>query len=218
MLFEKRINKRIDAYQSDLMNKHYEEVENMYRQVRGWRHDYRNHIQTMMTLMQSGEYEKVMSYLETLGEDLNTVDTVLKTGNIMADAILNSKISLAISNHIQVDATASIPFKLSMTDIDLCVIIGNLLDNAIEASMTLPEKERMIRIYIEIKKNQLYLSFTNLTAAKKMKKENGIFRSTKGVSRGFGLLRVDRIVKKYGGYLRRASEDGAFTTEILLPQ
>ena len=214
MLFEKRINKRIDAYQSDLMNKHYEEVENMYRQVRGWRHDYRNHIQTMMTLMQSGEYEKVMSYLETLGEDLNTVDTVLKTGNIMADAILNSKISLAKSNHIQVDATASIPFKLSMTDIDLCVI----LDNAIEASMTLPEKERMIRIYIEIKKNQLYLSFTNLTAAKKMKKENGIFRSTKGVSRGFGLLRVDRIVKKYGGYLRRASEDGAFTTEILLPQ
>ena len=218
MLFEKRINKRIDAYQSDLMNKHYEEVENMYRQVRGWRHDYRNHIQTMMTLMQSGEYEKVMSYLETLGEDLNTVDTVLKTGNIMADAILNSKISLAKSNHIQVDATASIPVKLSMTDIDLCVIIGNLLDNAIEASMTLPEKERMIRIYIEMKKNRLYLSFTNLTAAKKMKKENGVFRSTKGAARGFGLLRVDRIVKKYGGYLKRASEDGAFTTEILLPQ
>ena len=218
MFFGRNINKRIDAYQSDLMNKHYEEVENMYRQVRGWRHDYRNHIQTMMTLMRSGEYEKVMGYLETLGEDLNTVDTVLKTGNIMADAILNSKISLAKSNHIQVDATASIPVKLSMTDIDLCVIIGNLLDNAIEASMTLPEKERMIRIYIEIKKNQLYLSFTNLTAAKKMKKENGIFRSTKGVSRGFGLLRVDRIVKKYGGYLRRASEDGAFTTEILLPQ
>ena len=218
MFFGRNINKRIDAYQSDLMNKHYEEVENMYRQVRGWRHDYRNHIQTMMTLMRSGEYEKVMGYLETLGEDLNTVDTVLKTGNIMADAILNSKISLAKSNHIQVDATASIPVKLSMTDIDLCVIIGNLLDNAIEASMTLPEKERMIRIYIEMKKNRLYLSFTNLTAAKKMKKENGIFRSTKGAARGFGLLRVDRIVKKYGGYLRRASEDGAFTTEILLPQ
>ncbi|MBQ2988203.1 MAG: GHKL domain-containing protein [Clostridia bacterium] len=218
MFFGRNINKRIDAYQSDLMNKHYEEVENMYRQVRGWRHDYRNHIQTMMTLMQSGEYEKVIGYLETLGEDLNTVDTVLKTGNIMADAILNSKISLAKSNHIQVDATASIPVKLSMTDIDLCVIIGNLLDNAIEASMTLPEKERMIRIYIEMKKNRLYLSFTNLTAAKKMKKENGIFRSTKGAARGFGLLRVDRIVKKYGGYLRRASEDGAFTTEILLPQ
>ena len=218
MFFGRNINKRIDAYQSDLMNKHYEEVENMYRQVRGWRHDYRNHIQTMMTLMKSGEYEKVMSYLETLGEDLNTVDTVLKTGNIMADAILNSKISLAKANHIHIDATASIPVKLSMTDIDLCVIIGNLLDNAIEASMTLPEEKRMIRIYIEMKKNQLYMSFTNLTAAKKMKKENGIFRSTKGAARGFGLLRVDRIVKKYCGYLRRASEDGAFTTEILLPQ
>lgn len=218
MFFGRNINKRIDAYQSDLMNKHYEEVENMYRQVRGWRHDYRNHMQTMMTLMKTGEYEKVMAYMESLSEDLNTVDTVLKTGNIMADAIINSKISLARSNQIPVDATASIPVKLSITDIDLCIIIGNLLDNAIEASMTLPAEERMIRIYIEMKKNKLYMSFTNLTAAKKMKKENGVFRSTKGESRGFGLLRVDRIVKKYGGYLHRASEDGAFTTEVLLPQ
>ena len=70
-----------------------------------------------------------------------------------------------------------------------------------------------------MKKNKLYMSFTNLTAGKKLQKENGIFRSTKGgAAHGFGLLRVDGIVKKYGGYLSRNSEDGAYTTEILLPQ
>lgn len=218
MIFGKNIN-RIDAYQRDLINKHYEEVENMYRQVRGWRHDYRNHIQTLMTLMKSGEYDNVISYLKTLGEDLNTVDTVLKTGNIMADAIINSKMSLAKSNNIAIDATASIPVKLAITDIDLCVIIGNLLDNAIEASIKLPVGERMIRIYIEMKKNNLYMSFTNFAAGKKMKKENGVFRSTKaGGAHGFGLMRVNGIVKKYGGYIHHASEDGAYTTEILLPQ
>ncbi len=219
MLFGKHINKRINAYQSDLMNKHYEEVENMYRQVRGWRHDYRNHIQTLMALMRSEKYDRVIDYLETLGEDLNTVDTVLKTGNIMADAIINSKISLAKSNKIRVDATASIPVKLGITDIDLCVVIGNLLDNAIEASVKLPEEERMIRIYIEMKKDKLYMAFTNLAPGKKLEKENGIFRSTKtGVAHGFGLMRVNGIVKKYGGYIHHASEDGAYTTEILLPQ
>ena len=219
MFWNKKINKQIDAYQSDLMDKHYAEVENMYRKMRGWRHDYRNHIQMLLTLMHDQEYDKVTAYLENLGEDLNTVDTVMKTGNIMADAIINSKISLAAANEIPVDATASIPVRLQISDIDLCVIIGNLLDNAIEASLQLPKGERMIRIYIEMKKNKLYMSFTNLTAGKKLQKENGIFRSTKGgAAHGFGLLRVDGIVKKYGGYLSRNSEDGAYTTEILLPQ
>lgn len=218
MLFQKMIDRRIDAYQSDLMDKHYAEVENMYRQVRGWRHDYRNHIQTLMQLMNEKQYDEVNAYLKNLGTDLNTVDTVLKTGNIMADAIINSKISLAKANNIDVNATASIPVELNISDIDLCVIIGNLLDNAIEASVKLPEGERMIRIYIEMKKNALYMSFTNLTATKKMEKQNGVYKSTKDGSHGFGLIRVDSTVKKYNGYITRASEDGVFTTEILLPQ
>jgi len=217
MFFKSFVNKKIAAYQNDLMDKHYTEVENMYRKMRGWRHDYRNHIQTLRTLMEQQNYEKVISYLDNLGVDLTTVDTVLKTGNIMADAILNSKISLANANNIPVDATASIPVELNITDIDLCVIIGNLLDNAIEASMKLPESSRAIRVYIEMKKNSLYLCFTNLTATDKLTMVNGRYPSTKSASHGFGLMRVDSIVKKYNGYIKRASEDGAFTTEILLP-
>ena len=123
MFLKKIYNKRIAAYQNELMDKHYEEVENMYRQVRGWRHDYRNHIQALKALMKLGKYDEVDAYLDNLGLDLNTVDTVLKTGNVMADAILNSKISLAKSHDISVDATASIPVELNISDIDLCVII-----------------------------------------------------------------------------------------------
>ena len=217
MLFQKLADRRVAAYQSDLMNRHYEEVENMYRQMRGWRHDYRNHIQTLRAFMELGEYEKAGDYLKALGEDLAAVDTVLKTGNIMADAILNSKLSLARANGIRVDAAASIPVELGISDIDLCVIIGNLLDNAIEASARLPEEKRMLRVYIEMKKDRLYMSFTNLTAEKQLQKENGRFRSSKSGMHGFGLLRVDSIIQKYGGYLNRNSEDGAFTTEVLLP-
>lgn len=217
MLFHRLTERRVAAYQNDLMNRHYEEVENMYRQMRGWRHDYRNHIQTLQAFMELGEYEKAGAYLKALGDDLTAVDTVLKTGNIMADAILNSKLSLARAGGIRVDVSASIPVELAVSDIDLCVIIGNLLDNAIEASVRLPEGERMLRVYIEMKKNRLYMSFTNLTADKKLRKENGRFRSSKSGMHGFGLLRVDSIVEKYGGYLSRNSEDGAFTTEVLLP-
>ena len=96
-LFSKQIDKRIAAYQRELIETHYREVDNMYRQIRGWRHDYRNHIQTMKVLAANGDMDAIKAYLDELDTDLNTVDTVVKTGNAMADAILNSKISLAQS-------------------------------------------------------------------------------------------------------------------------
>ena len=215
--FTKRLDRRIAAYQQELLETHYREVENMYREMRGWRHDYRNHIQVMKALAAQGDMAGIQDYLDKLDTDLNTVDTVIKTGNAMADAILNSKISLAKSKHIPVRADAHIPVALAVSDLDLCVILGNLFDNAIEASLRLPEEERMIRVYMDTKGAQLYISFTNLAAGGKQKKENGRFRSTKGAGHGFGLFRIDSVVGRLGGYIRRASEAGAFTTEILLP-
>ena len=144
--FSKQIDKRIAAYQRELIETHYREVENMYRQIRGWRHDYRNHIQMMKVLAANGDMDALKVYLDELDTDLNTVDTVVKTGNPMADAILNSKISLARSRNIPTQVDAHIPVKLKMSELDLCCIVGNLFDNAIEASMALPEEKRMIRV------------------------------------------------------------------------
>lgn len=217
-LFSRRIDKRIAAYQQELIKTHYAEVDNMYRQIRGWRHDYRNHIQTMKAYASVGDMEAIRRYLDELDTDLNTVDTVIKTGNPVADAILNSKISLAKSRDIQVVADVFIPMKLSFSELDLCCIIGNLFDNAIEASQKLPPEQRLIRVYMDMKNTQLYISFTNFTAGEKLTKLGGIYRSTKGSDHGLGLVRIDTIVERLGGYLSRNSENGAFTTEILLPQ
>lgn len=217
-LFDRLLDRRLAAYQRELIEIHYAEVENMYRQMRGWRHDYRSHIQVMKAHAAQGDWDAVGGYLDALETDLATVDTVVKTGNPMADAILNSKISLARSKHIQVRADASVPVALDISELDLCVILGNLFDNAIDASLALPEGERLIRVYVDMKGSQLYISFTNFTASGKRTKRGGRFRSTKGEGHGFGLVRIDAIVERLGGYLTRNSEDGAFTTEILLPQ
>lgn len=217
-LFSRRIDRQIASYQQELVETHYREVDNMYRQIRGWRHDYRNHIQTMKAYAAAEDWEAIRRYLDLLDQDLTTVDTVIKTGNPMADAILNSKISLARSKNIQVVADACIPVKLKSSEIDLCCILGNLFDNAIEASLQLPEERRLIRVYMDMKNTQLYISFTNFTAGKKLSKVGRLFRTTKGEGHGFGLVRIDAIVERLGGYISRNSEDGAFTTEILLPQ
>lgn len=214
MLFDRFIKKRVASFEKEILQKYYAEVENMYTKMRGWRHDYRHHIQAMKVHAAKGEFAEITKYLDMLDDDLTNVETVIKTGNRMADAILNSKLSLAAEKEIQVKAEAKIPVSLTVSELDLCIVIGNLLDNAIEACMELPPDRRLIRIYMEMKGNYLYLALTNTAGGDKKQS----FATTRGEGHGFGLARVDAVIQKYGGYITRASEDEAFSTEILLPQ
>ena len=214
----KHVDKRISAYQSDLINKHYDEVENIYRQMRGWRHDYHNHIQVMKAHLALNQVEELKNYLDKLDTDLTTVDTMLKTGNIMVDAILNSKISLAKSKNIGITAKATVPEQLKVSEIDLCVIIGNLLDNAMEACLKQAnEADRFIRVYIGKLKEQLYISVSNSMGGEIMKNGKTYVSTKDSATHGFGLMRVDRIAEKYDGYINRQHEEGVFATEIMLP-
>ena len=157
------------------------------------------------------------TYLRQLNDDLTYVDTTIKTGRVMVDAILNGKINIAAQNKIAVNAKAKIPEDTPVSDVDLCVIIGNLLDNAVEENKKLPEENRFLRIYIGQKNTQLYLAFTNAAGKKQQRQQGGLFPSSKGTEHGFGLGRVESIVKKYGGQFFADSEDGGFTAEILIP-
>lgn len=216
MLFQKWIDKRIEAYQSDLLRKYCDEVRGMYTKMRAWRHDYHNHIQALQASMALGRYEEVNAYLRQLNDDLTQVDTSVKTGRVMVDAILNGKINIATQNGIPVNAKATIPEGVPVSDVELCVIIGNLLDNAVEENKKLPSQERFIRIYVGRKNTQLYLAVTN-AAGKKHARRGSLFPSSKGGDHGFGLARVESVVTKYGGIFAADSEDGGFTVEILLP-
>lgn len=211
------IDRRIERFQSELIEKQVHEIQNMYRQVRGWRHDYRNHIQNMKIQLSKGNYQKLSEYLNELADDLDTVDTVIKTGNVMADAILNSKLNIAGKMHIKLNVKANVPTGLPMSDVELCSVLGNMLDNAVEACAALPEEKRFMRVYIGGLKGQLYLSVQNSAGA--VRREKGAYLSTKDNSRshGYGLFRIDRVVKKYGGYVNRQNEEGVFATELMVP-
>lgn len=209
------IDCRIERFQSELIEKQVREIQNMYRQVRGWRHDYRNHINNMKIQLSEGNYDKLSDYLNELADDLDTVDTVIKTGNVMADAILNSKLNVAEKMNIKLNVKANVPDKLPMSDVELCSMLGNILDNAVEACGTLPEEERFMRVYIGKLKGQLYLSVQN--SAGKVRKSKNTYLSTKEGEHGYGLFRIDRVAKKYGGYVNRQNEEGVFATEIMVP-
>ena len=212
------IERRIATYQNDLAARHCEEVENIYKQMRGWRHDYHNHIQVMKAYVAGKQIDLLNDYLSILNKDLISVDTIVKTGNVMVDAILNSKITIAQSRNISVNAKAVVPKTLSVQEVDLCVVLGNLLDNAIEAcEKILDEHKRFIRIYIGIHKELLYISVVNSVGGFISKSGHNYLSTKASASHGFGLVRIDKIVEKYNGFIDRQNEEGVFATEIMLP-
>lgn len=153
--------RNMELFQRKLLSHQYEEIKEIYMNMRGWRHDYHNHLQTMKAYLAMNELKKLDEYLFKIEKDLDAVDDLVKSGNIMMDAILNSKISIMMRHNIKVDFKAILLQELKISDVDLCVMVSNLLENAIEACMKIPEEHRFIRIFSEVHGSQFYLSIQN---------------------------------------------------------
>ena len=204
-------------YQNKILDKQVEEVQNIYLTMRSWRHDYHNHLQKLKAHIMMNQIKEANQYLNELEIDLDNVNQLVESGNINLDAILNSKISLAIKNKIQINYKAIVPKKLTISDIDLCVLIGNLIDNAVEACEKIKDDRlKFTRLYIGVFKQQLYISVSNSTN-EIIKKLDDEYITTKRGNHGHGLKRINNIVNKYGGFINRQNEPGVFASEVLLP-
>ncbi len=212
-----RFEKRMTVQENDLVTKHYEEIQNVYQTMRAWRHDYKNHIQVMRAFLELGNIEELSDYLDELANDLETIDTFVKTGNVVVDAVISSKLAMCKTKNIPCDSTIQMPDNCNINDVDLCIIISNLLDNAIEACEKIEEKEdRFVRLYIGTFKEQFYINVTNAMNGPSVKKGNK-FVTSKGENHGFGLGRIDKTVNKYSGYVNRQEDVDVFSTEIMIP-
>lgn len=208
--------KSIDAMQRKFLSHQYEEIKNVYLNMRGWRHDYHNHIQAMKAYLAMGEVEELQEYISKLEKELDSVDSLVKSGNIMMDAILNSKISIMLKYGIQVNFKAVLPEELKIKDIDMCVMVSNLLENAIESCMKVTVEKRFIRIYSEVFGSQFYMSIQN-SAEEEPDFNQRNYISTKRGEHGLGMKRVQFLVDKYEGFLNLQNEPGIFASEITIP-
>lgn len=217
LYLRKNYEDKVNEYQNKVVGQQVDEVQNIYQTMRGWRHDYHNHMQTLKAHLAMKQYDLANEYLNQLEQDLNGIDFLIKTGNMNVDAILNSKLSLANTKDIHINCKATVPKELKVNDIDLCVIIGNLIDNAVESCDEVKDgSEKFLRIYIGIFKHQLYISVTNSTTELIRKLDTEYITKKRG-NHGHGLKRINNIVNKYDGYINRKNEPGVFVTEIMLP-
>ena len=224
VILKNKYDKRLSDFQDSVLKKQRDEVQNIYQTMRAWRHDYHNHIQSIKAMLEMGKTDELSDYLDNLEKDLDSIDIAIRTGNVGLDAILSSKVSVARKNNIEVNCTAKVPADLKISDVHLCAIVGNLMDNAIEACEKMKNVvegdgkavSRFIRVYIGLFKSQLYISVSNSTCEKYRKKLSELV-TTKLGEHGFGLRRIDKIAEKYDGYVNRKNEPGIFATEVMIP-
>lgn len=206
---------KLIEYQTEQSRQHLGEVQGIYREMRGYKHDFHHHLQALKGQLEAGETERALTYIAQLDSQLMHMDTLLKTGNIALDAILSAKIAQAKAAGIAVTVKANVPDNLLLSDLELSIVVGNLLDNAIEASSA-ASGERFLRLFMGMKGKMLYFSMLN-SAGSKLPKKGGLFSSRKEGLHGFGLRRAESILKEHGSWCKYNSEDGAFTSEFLVP-
>ena len=189
------------------------EVEAIYDRLRGIRHDYRNHLQVIDAYANQSDLTALRDYLKLLTNELNQVDTLIRTGNTLIDALVNTKLTRAASAGVEVKAEAIAPDKLNIPSTDLAIILGNLLNNAIEATLK-QQGDARIRLYIAPIKNNLYISMMNTMDDAPLP----WYQSLKQPNRqGYGLRRIDAAVQANHGIVNRQWEEGVFVTEVTLP-
>ena len=211
----KRTYLKLVEMQEEQAKRHLEEVRSIHNEMRGYKHDFHHHLQALKGQLEAGEIDRAIAYIDQLDQTLQNVDTLLKTGNVTVDAILSAKIAGAKAEGISVTVDANIPDSLTLTDLELSIIIGNLLDNAIEACRS-AEGKKFIRISLHMKGKMLYFYMLNSAGAKKQKL-GSLFKTSKGSAHGFGLHRAENVLNEHGGWVKYNSEDGAFTSEFLVP-
>lgn len=198
------------AYQNQL-----EVIMESQNRVRALRHDMKNHILALQALVQRKEAEEMNRYLESMKDFMTNPEEYVKTGSDSVDSLLNYKIQKAHEVLNVVETKISIPQQLRLRSFDLNVLLGNLLDNAIDASMQTEEKK--LNITIKLDKGVLFLYICN-SCQRIADGRSGFLETTKEdkTNHGIGLKNVRQIVEKYHGDLAFQYENNFMETDVMM--
>lgn len=197
----------------------YKMLEEQYGHLERLRHDMKNHIIALSGLLENKDFGKVDEYLRNMERsgDLKSGEEI--TGNTAVDAILSHKRKQAEEKKIAWECSVQIPGTCCINEFDLCVLFGNVLDNAIEACENLPPnsgKDRYIDIQAGTVKKCFLLEVKNPTDATDVQTVKTTSKNTPG-KHGIGLLNVGDVAESYNGVTDISVKDGIFTISILIP-
>lgn len=164
-------------------------------------HDMKNHFMAIKKIIDTSNLTKLNDYVNNLLLTIDTNNNYIETGNDLVDGFLSQKITEAQKDNIEISIILDFRPAAFISDVDICTILGNALDNAIEASRKVPNPaKRYISVYSSYTAGQMAISFANYYVGT-IKEVNGLPTTTKSVSKrhGFGLLSINKALQKYDG-------------------
>lgn len=214
--YREKIEAGLLRQQNNYYLKQLDIMEKSQENIRMLHHDMGNHIVVLQALIENDDKEKALDYIKTFTASFDYKYEYAKTGNLDVDSILNYKIQEAKDKDIDVDLKLKIPEQMNISSFDISIILGNLLDNAIEATSML-ESGREIDIDLDFDRNVLFISISN-TFDGRVIYENAKFktRHTDMENRGIGLNNVQKVVDKYMGEMEIYHTDYSFYVDIMM--
>ncbi len=182
-----------------------------------FRHDWKNHMIVLQEMMEKGEYESAEDYFRELTESVPESVTKIATGNEMADMVLSAKAGLFQEHKISLQQKGDMgPLKL-MKQVDCCILLSNLIDNAIEANSKV-STERYIRMTAKTPGGSFYLEIANPMKGKLMRDDGKILTTKEDKEKhGIGLSNVYDIILSYGGTYRIEDGEEEYKIQISFP-
>ena len=207
----------IYAQQLELYGKTVREREMSMAEYRRIRHDMKQHYSSVLNMLEKQSYATAEEYLKQLVEDNTDHSKICRTENPVVDAIVNAKYSFMKTLGIECTADIHIPMQLPFEMADMSVLLGNVLDNAIEANND-NVTSKYIKIYMAYDKNILIITVINSYDGKLLRDRGGhiLTRKNDSNAHGFGLVSVERIVQKYHGSMVIENTSEEFKIKLIL--
>lgn len=213
--YELNIKERLMRQQIDIQQKFFVEMYEVYEDLRRLKHEMKNHVLYMDTMLSNHEYDDLHKYFSKVCHFVNNEKVVIWTPNYIVNAVLNQKYNYATSNGIQTEIIVNMPDQLKIDNMEFCTVISNLFDNAIEECID--THNRKIDLEIKMIKQYLAIHISNTTKENVLESNPKLFtKKANSKNHGIGLLIVKDIVNKYDGILQFISKEKVFEVKVML--
>lgn len=196
--------------------KQFEDANAIWNNIRKVRHDLKNHFSVIKDCLERGETVACYDYINSIEQTVESMGTLIRSGNSVIDYMINSKLSNL--GGVQILISGCVGTFSDVTDADMVCILGNILDNAVEALQKVSGAKRLELYFSKMKQNRLIIC-KNSVLDSVLENNEGLLSTKKDPeSHGLGHQIIESTVKKYGGFVGYFEEDGLFGIEISVPE
>ena len=214
-----KIEKELLEREKEFNLKQFNIIINNYESLELFRHDFKNHISYIKKCSKDKNLDEIIKYIDSITREVKiNKNIIINSGNIILDSILSFKFQEIINNNIRLEYKVLAPYDLKIDSLDLVSLLGNLIDNIIEANIKIENvSDRYSNINIKYIKNNLFINLENSFKEVKFDNNNNLKTLKKESHKhGLGLKSIKNIVDKYNGFIKMDIKENKFITKIVL--